>query len=186
MVNECNCFYVIVMAVTKISLCLRVKCLFASSRSKPDSQRSFICPDLMFSSRHSQNDLQRGPARHRHSDPGRRVEKDALMDKPVKLASLRIHLWRAGLEVMAKRLSFCSTRHRRPVYTLLPWKNWRNWVFVPSCVSGTTGLFGRTRINVGDVLKRRDRIRTSGWGEPAFCADGNSRRLPTLLHHCAG
>ncbi len=90
----------------------------------------------------TKNDLQGAQLAIVPGDPERVEKIAALMDKPVKLASHR-EFTSGALSWMVKQLSFALpvSAARLP---LLPWKNWRNWVFVPSCVSAPRGLFSRT------------------------------------------
>lgn len=90
----------------------------------------------------TKNDLQGAQLAIVPGDPERVEKIAALMDKPVKLASHReFTSWRAELD--GKAVIVCSTGIGGRLL-LLPWKNWRNWVFVPSCVSAPRGLFSRT------------------------------------------
>lgn len=90
----------------------------------------------------TKNDLQGAQLAIVPGDPERVEKIAALMDKPVKLASHReFTSWRAELDGKAVIVALPVSAAR---LLLLPWKNWRNWVFVPSCVSAPRGLFSRT------------------------------------------
>ncbi|VDZ96955.1 uridine phosphorylase [Salmonella enterica subsp. enterica] len=130
----------------------------------------------------TKNDLQGAQLAIVPGDPERVEKIAALMDKPVKLASHReFTSWRAELD--GKAVIVCSTGIGGPSTSIaveeLAQLGIRTFLRI-----GTTGGY-----SAAHQRRRRsgnDRIRTSGWGEPAFCADGIPGGCRLCLHHCAG
>lgn len=103
------------------------------------------------------------------------------MDKPVKLASHReFTSWRAELD--GKAVIVCSTGIGGPSTSIaveeLAQLGIRTFLRI-----GTTGAI---QPHITSATFWYDRIRSSGWGEPAFCADGIPGGCRLCLHHCAG